>query len=206
MDELHNLMFHVDYVSPSSASSSNCKSVKSPLFTLFIKGFKNLEACLDAYFLTPSSPLKSPNSPTSSPKTFATGAKRVIRHLPPVLIWSLKRGETEQQDRFDFPRTLNMAKYIHPNGNPADIDDLNSSDHHYSLYSVIVEYESPAIRYFAFGRPDLEADSGQWYKFADDLHAVPQSTVFDSSVGGQEWLCVNYLYIICLSSDNLLFD
>ena len=109
--------------------------------------------------------------------------------MPPVLFWSLKRGECEpsQQERFEFPRTMNMGKYV---SSAASAED---PEYHYVLYAVLVEYENPAIRYFSFVRPDLEADSGQWYKFGEDIHGVPQSTVFDSSVGGQEWLCVNYL-------------
>ena len=80
-----------------------------------------------------------------------------------------------------------MAKYI---------NEDSVLDHEFALYSVLVEYESN--RYFSYIRPEMEGDQGQWYRFADGpvdcVHAVPNATVFDAAQGGQEWLCVNYLY------------
>lgn len=75
---------------------------------------------------------------------------------------------------------------------------FDERDGEYALYSVMVEWESPAVRHYAYVRPEMEGDKGQWYRFADGptdcVHAVPNATVFDASEGGQEWLCVNYLY------------
>ncbi|CAD7936792.1 unnamed protein product [Amoebophrya sp. A120] len=156
----------------------------SPIFPLLTRGFRNLEHCLDHYF---------------SAKVLDDGdgsrvqAKRTIKRLPPVLTWSLKRGGVGE--RFDFPRVMNMAKYL----DASYKEGREESEFEYALYAVLVEYELPqSVRHYAYIRPEMEGDQGQWYRFADGptdcVHAVPSATVFDASSGGQEWLCVNYLY------------
>eukprot|EP00397_Hematodinium_sp_SG-2012_P000800 GEMP01000801.1.p1 GENE.GEMP01000801.1~~GEMP01000801.1.p1 ORF type:complete len:1095 (+),score=286.67 GEMP01000801.1:1174-4458(+) len=123
-------------------------------------------------------------------------ARRLIRSLPPIVMWHLKRGEYDPEGipdtYFEFPRRIDMARYVERR----DDADLN-----FVLYAVVVEVE-PSVgherRYYAFLRPEMEGDKGQWYRFDDgpvnSVHAVSNATAMDASLGGEEWLCVNYLY------------
>merc|ERR1712187_124122 len=46
-------------------------------------------------------------------------------------------------------------------------------------------------------RPEMEGDQGQWCRFDDRESAtcpMSNATAIDASFGGEEWLCVNYLY------------
>merc|ERR1712083_448856 len=86
--------------------------------------------------------------------------------------------------------------------------DFPEADGLYALYAVMIEYDNGGSqssggsqtqgRFYSYIRPEMEGNQGQWYRFADGptdcVHAAPNATVIDASGGGQEWLCVNYLY------------
>merc|ERR1712217_619750 len=64
----------------------------------------------------------------------------------------------------------------------------------YILYGIMVESDE---HYWSYFRPEMEGDHGQWYRFDDrdsSTSAMPSATAIDASFGGEEWLCVNYLY------------
>merc|ERR1711871_545530 len=64
----------------------------------------------------------------------------------------------------------------------------------YILYGVMVESDD---HYWSYIRPEMEGDQGQWYRFDDResaASAMSNATAIDASSGGEEWLCVNYLY------------
>merc|ERR1712187_917505 len=64
----------------------------------------------------------------------------------------------------------------------------------YVLYGIMVESDE---HYWSYIRPEMEGDHGQWYRFDDrdsSTSAMPSATAIDASFGGEEWLCVNYLY------------
>merc|ERR1711915_453072 len=166
-------------------------------------GFNDFESCLAHYFLK-KRVLDSDDGQCS--------VHRTIKSLPPITFWHLKRGEYDPEGLpetyFEFPRRLDMSRYVEK----SDDTDLN-----YVLYAIIVEVE-PSVgghdrryvenskeqstshdrRYYAFLRPEMEGDKGQWYRFDDgpvhSVHAVSNATAMDASLGGEEWLCVNYLY------------
>merc|ERR1712232_1329140 len=64
----------------------------------------------------------------------------------------------------------------------------------YLLYGVMVESDE---HYWSYIRPEMEGDQDQWYRFDDRESAtcaMSNATAIDASFGGEEWLCVNYLY------------
>merc|ERR1712151_1213724 len=80
-----------------------------------------------------------------------------------------------------FPRQIDMGKYCEGAGV-------------YNLYGVMVESDE---HYWSYIRPEMEGDQGQWYRFDDRENAtcaMSNATAIDASFGGEEWLCVNYLY------------
>eukprot|EP00392_Amoebophrya_sp_AT5.2_P009537 g9565.t1 len=96
-------------------------SDRSPVFPLLIRGFTNLEECLDHYFM--GKVLDDGDGGRSH-------VKRCIKTLPPVVFWTLTRGGVNE--RFDFPRVLHMGKYVDANAGYAD------ADLEYALYAVMV--------------------------------------------------------------------
>eukprot|EP00439_Symbiodinium_sp_Y106_P034128 s7598_g4.t1 len=110
---------------------------------------------------------------------------------PSVLQWYLKRGDYDcctglsglTETFLRFPRQIDMGKYAE--GGAV-----------YHLYAIMVECDD---HYLSYIRPEMEGDRGQWYRF-DDREAgsavcgVSNATAVDASFGGEEWLCVNYLY------------
>ncbi|CAK0880704.1 unnamed protein product, partial [Prorocentrum cordatum] len=153
---------------------------QGPVFTLVVRGFSSLEATLDHYF---------------TPKIIEDGSgvrvrtMRKIRRLPHVLQWHLKRGDYDcctglcglSDTYLGFPRQIDMAKYCEGAGV-------------YNLYGVMVESDE---HYWSYIRPEMEGDQGQWYRFDDRDNvtcAMSNATAIDASFGGEEWLCVNYLY------------
>ncbi|CAE7257314.1 UBP12 [Symbiodinium natans] len=155
-----------------------------PCFTLdgVVRGFATLEETLDQYF---------------SPKIIEDGSglrvrtTRKFRRTPSVLQWYLKRGDYDcctglsglTETFLRFPRQIDLSKY-------AEGGAL------YHLYAIMVECDD---HYLSYIRPEMEGDRGQWYRF-DDREAgaavcgVSNATAVDASFGGEEWLCVNYLY------------
>lgn len=153
-----------------------------PCFTLVVRGFANLEETLDQYF---------------SPKVVEDGSglrvrtTRKFKRMPSVLQWYLKRGDYDcctglsglTETFLRFPRQIDMGKYAE--GGAV-----------YHLYAIMVECDD---HYLSYIRPEMEGDRGQWYRF-DDREAgsavcgVSNATAVDASFGGEEWLCVNYLY------------
>merc|ERR1712050_96457 len=150
------------------------------VFTFVVRGFSTLEATLDHYF---------------SPKIIEDGSgvrvrtTRRFRRLPHVLQWYLKRGDYDcctglcglTDTYLGFPRQIDMGKYCEGSGV-------------YNLYGVMVESDE---HYWSYIRPEMEGDQGQWYRFDDresSTCAMSNATALDASFGGEEWLCVNYLY------------
>ncbi|CAE7843473.1 UBP12, partial [Symbiodinium necroappetens] len=147
-----------------------------------VRGFANLEETLDQYF---------------SPKVIEDGSglrvrtTRKFKRMPSVLQWYLKRGDYDcctglsglTETFMRFPRQIDMGKYAE--GGAV-----------YHLYAIMVECDD---HYLSYIRPEMEGDRGQWYRF-DDREAgsavcgVSNATAVDASFGGEEWLCVNYLY------------
>merc|ERR1712060_773163 len=174
--------FEVEWIAQSieGGEFSDSSVFQGPVFTLVVRGFSTLEATLDHYF---------------SPKIIEDGSgvrvrtTRRFRRLPHVLQWYLKRGDYDcctglcgLTDTFlGFPRQIDMAKYCEGAGV-------------YNLYGVMVESDE---HYWSYIRPEMEGDQGQWYRF-DDRESTPcamsNATAIDASFGGEEWLCVNYLY------------
>ncbi|CAE7742965.1 gpmA [Symbiodinium pilosum] len=155
-----------------------------PCFTLVVRGFANLEETLDQYF---------------SPKVIEDGSglrvktARKFRKMPSVLSWYLKRGDYDcctglsglTETFLRFPRQIDMGKY-------AEGGSL------YHLYAIMVECDDHYVSYI---RPEMEGDRGQWYRFDEKEGSgtngscgVSNATAVESSFGGEEWLCVNYLY------------
>ncbi|CAD7959963.1 unnamed protein product, partial [Amoebophrya sp. A25] len=106
--ELQRFMMDVEWSETPICGQDKTKSQirhQTPIFPLLIRGFSNLEQCLDHYF---------------SAKVLDDGdgsrvqAKRSIKYLPPVLFWSLKRGQQNPTSSFEFPRKLNMTRYMEP--------------------------------------------------------------------------------------------
>merc|ERR1712203_887049 len=174
--------FEVEWVAQSmDGGDFNDSSIfQGPVFTFVVRGFSTLEATLDHYF---------------SPKIIEDGSgvrvrtSRKFRRLPHVLQWHLKRGDYDcctglcgLTDTFlGFPRQIDMAKYCEGAGV-------------YNLYGVMVESDE---HYWSYIRPEMEGDQGQWYRFDDresTTCAMSNATAIDASFGGEEWLCVNYLY------------
>merc|ERR1712060_681927 len=114
---------------------------------------------------------------------------RRFRRLPQVLQLYLKRGDYDcctglcglTDTYLGFPRQIDMGKYCEGAGV-------------YNLYGVMVESDE---HYWSYIRPEMEGDQGQWYRIDDRESAtcaMSNATAIDASFGGEEWLCVNYLY------------
>mmetsp|Transcript_119963 Transcript_119963/g.233518 ORF Transcript_119963/g.233518 Transcript_119963/m.233518 type:complete len:1330 (-) Transcript_119963:135-4124(-) len=174
--------FEVEWVAQSieGGDFSDSSVFQGPVFTFVVRGFSTLEATLDHYF---------------SPKIIEDGSgvrvrtTRRFRRLPHVLQWYLKRGDYDcctglcgLTDTFlGFPRQIDMSRYCEGSGV-------------YNLYGVMVESDE---HYWSYIRPEMEGDQGQWYRFDDretSTCAMSNATAIDASFGGEEWLCVNYLY------------
>mmetsp|Transcript_79043 Transcript_79043/g.183377 ORF Transcript_79043/g.183377 Transcript_79043/m.183377 type:complete len:988 (+) Transcript_79043:131-3094(+) len=182
-DTLRELFeFEVEWVAQSiEGGEFNDSSIfQGPVFTFVVRGFSSLEATLDHYF---------------SPKIIEDGSgvrvrtTRRFRRLPHVLQWYLKRGDYDcctglcglTDTYLGFPRQIDMSKYCEGSGV-------------YNLYGVMVESDE---HYWSYIRPEMEGDQGQWYRFDDresSTCAMSNATAIDASFGGEEWLCVNYLY------------
>ncbi|CAJ1400550.1 unnamed protein product, partial [Effrenium voratum] len=173
--------FEVEWIAQAIDGDFSDSSVyQGPCFTLVVRGFKTLEDTLDHYF---------------SPKVIEDGAglrvrtMRKFRRMPNVLQWYLKRGDYDcctglsgvTDTYLSFPRQIDMGKYSEGAGV-------------YHLYAIMVECDDHFLSYI---RPEMEGDRGQWYRFDERENAscaVSNATAVDSSFGGEEWLCVNYLY------------
>jgi len=159
---------------------NDSSTLAGPVFTFVVRGFSTLEMTLDHYF---------------SPRTIEDGSgvrvrtNRRFRRLPLILQWYLKRGDYDcctglcglTDTYLGFPRQLDMGKYCEGAGI-------------YLLYGVMVEADE---HYWSYIRPEMEGDQGQWYRFDDhesSTCAMSNATAIDASFGGEEWLCVNYLY------------
>ncbi|CAE8626532.1 unnamed protein product, partial [Polarella glacialis] len=174
--------FEVEWLAQSvdGGEFTDSSTFQGPVFTFVVRGFSTLETALDHYF---------------SPKIIEDGSgvrvrtTRKFKRLPNVLQWYLKRGDYDcctglcgLTDTFlSFPRRIDMAKYCEGAGI-------------YNLYGVMVESDE---HYWSYIRPEMEGDQGQWYRLDDRENstcAMSNATAIDASFGGEEWLCVNYLY------------
>lgn len=173
--------FEVEWIAQAidGGDFSDSHIYQGPCFTLVVRGFTCLEDTLDHYF---------------SPRIIEDGSglrvktMRKFRRMPNVLQWCLKRGDYDcgtglsgvTETFLSFPRQIDMGKYSEGAGL-------------YHLYAIMVECDDHFLSYI---RPEMEGDRGQWYRFdeRESSCAVSNATAVDSSFGGEEWLCVNYLY------------
>eukprot|EP00434_Breviolum_minutum_P027080 symbB.v1.2.023948.t1/scaffold2232.1/size85206/5 len=172
--------FEVEWIAQAvdGGEFSDSSVYQGPCFTLVVRGFTCLEDTLDHYF---------------SPRIIEDGGLRVktmrkFRRMPNVLQWCLKRGDYDcctglsgvTETYLSFPRQIDMGKYSEGAGL-------------YHLYAIVVECDDHFLSYI---RPEMEGDRGQWYRFdeRETSCGVSNATAVDSSYGGEEWLCVNYLY------------
>ncbi|CAK4131089.1 unnamed protein product [Aphanomyces euteiches] len=107
--------------------------------------------------------------------------------FPPILNIQLKRfeydplrdGMVKVHDRFEFPKELNLEKYVHSNGASA----------RYHLHSILVHSgDVHGGHYYVYIRPQesFQSPDSQWFKFDDDIiTSVEEEAVMESGFGSK---------------------
>ena len=146
---------------------------------LDVKGCKDIYASFDRY--TEIEKLDGENKYRAEGHGLQDARKGTLFHdFPPVLQIQLKRFEYDYQrdtmvkihDRYEFPEELDLdvgdRKYLVPESD-------KSVRNKYKLHSVLVH--SGGINgghYYAFVKPNLQAEDAQWFKF-DDEHVTKET-------------------------------
>ena len=129
-------------------------------------------------------------------------------HLPPVLIFQLKRFEYNNEtkyieklnDYYEFYDQLNMNKYI-KNKN-------NNYDYTYSLISVVVHKGNVlGGHYYAFINQDPEHKNENWFCFNDEnVKNAELFEVFDLNFGGDYFIPKYNVKSNCIENKNYQSD
>lgn len=155
--------------------------------SLNVKGCRDVYESFERY--TETELLAKPNQYHAEGYGLQDAHKGVLfRTFPPVLHLQLKRfeydvvrdGQAKLNDRYAFPTTLNLDKYLAPDA-PRPTPAL------YELFGVLVHRgELARGHYYAFFKLPSSAEGGQrWYRFDDSrVSLVPETEAVDDNFGG----------------------